>query len=61
MSHGLGNMQRAITGRRGRFSDVPDMTPEEHERRGDAAVALFRELVRRARNDGPRMPRIQWV
>jgi hypothetical protein len=33
--------------RRGRFGDVPDMTPEEHERRGDAAVALFRELVRR--------------
>jgi hypothetical protein len=33
--------------RRGkRFSDVPDMTPEEHQRRGDAAAALFRELKR---------------
>jgi hypothetical protein len=30
------------------FGDVPDMTPEEHQRRGDAADALFRELVRRA-------------
>ncbi len=29
------------------FSDVPDLTPEEHQRRGDAAVALFREAVRR--------------
>jgi hypothetical protein len=26
---------------------VPDMTPEEHQRRGDAADALFREMVRR--------------
>ena len=34
--------------RRSRFGDVPDMTPEEHRRRGDAAAALFRELVRRA-------------
>jgi hypothetical protein len=32
-----------------RFPDVPDMTPEEHQRRGEAAEALFRELVRRAR------------
>jgi hypothetical protein len=24
-----------------------DMTPEEHKRRGDAADALFREIVRR--------------
>jgi hypothetical protein len=37
--------------RRGRFGDVPDMTPEEHERRGDAAVALFRELTRRVRGE----------
>lgn len=37
--------------RRGRFGDVPDMTPEEHEQRGDAAVALFRELVRRVRGE----------
>jgi hypothetical protein len=29
-------------------SDVPDMTPEEHQRRGDAADALWVELVRRA-------------
>jgi hypothetical protein len=31
---------------RGRFGDVPDMTPEEHKRRGDAADALFREMKR---------------
>jgi hypothetical protein len=37
--------------RRGRFGDVPDMTPEEHQRRGDAAEALFRELVRRVRGE----------
>ena len=38
----------------GRFGAVlPDMlTAEEHERRGDAAVALFRELVRRATWNG---------
>jgi hypothetical protein len=35
--------------RRGQFGDVPAMTPEEHERRGDAAEALFREIVRRVR------------
>ena len=29
-----------------RFGDVPDMTPEEHKRRGDAADALFREMKR---------------
>ncbi len=34
--------------RPGRFGDVPDMTPEEHQRRGEAAAALFREIVRRA-------------
>jgi hypothetical protein len=32
--------------RRSRFGDVPDMTPEEHKRRGDAADALFREMKR---------------
>jgi hypothetical protein len=37
--------------RRGRFGDVPDMTPEEHKRRGDAADALWRELVRRVREE----------
>jgi hypothetical protein len=31
-----------------RFADVPDLPPEEHRRRGDAADALWRELVRRA-------------
>jgi hypothetical protein len=30
---------------------VLDMTPEEHQRRGDAA--LFREIVRRTREDRP--------
>ena len=40
---------RQVTVRRpGRFGGVPDMTPEEHRRRGDAADALFREMVRRA-------------
>jgi hypothetical protein len=35
--------------RRGsRFGDVPDMTLEEHRRRGEAADTLFREIVRRA-------------
>ncbi len=33
--------------RPGRFGDVPDMAPEEHQRRGEAADALFREIVRR--------------
>jgi len=28
---------------------VPDMTEEEHKRRGDAAVALFHEIVGRAK------------
>jgi len=28
------------------FGEVPDMTPEEHKRRGDAADALFREMKR---------------
>ena len=34
--------------RSSRFGPVPDVTAEEHQRRGDAAEALFRELVRRA-------------
>jgi hypothetical protein len=34
--------------RPGRFGDVPDMTPEEHRRRGDAAEAQFRKIVGRA-------------
>ena len=28
------------------FGEVPDMTREEHKRRGDAADALFREMKR---------------
>ncbi len=32
--------------RQNRFGDVPDMTTEEHKRRGDAADALFREMKR---------------
>jgi hypothetical protein len=36
------------------FGAVPDMTPEEHRRRGDAAAELWYELVRRAASkDGP--------
>ena len=35
--------------RNSRFGDVPDMTLEEHRRRGDAADTLFREMVRRAK------------
>ena len=31
-----------------RFGPVQDTDAEEHQRRGDAAVELFRELVRRA-------------
>ena len=34
--------------RRVGFSEVEDLTQEEHQRRGDAADELFRELVRRA-------------
>jgi hypothetical protein len=34
--------------RRERFGDAPDLTPEEHHRRGEAVDALFREMVRRA-------------
>jgi hypothetical protein len=37
--------------RPGRFGDAPDLTPEEHRQRGDAADALFREMVRRAGED----------
>jgi hypothetical protein len=38
-----------VTARRSgkRYADVPDMTPEEHQRRGEAAQALFREMARR--------------
>ena len=38
----------AIVTIRKRGSDrVPDMTPEEHKRRGNAAEAIFREMKRR--------------
>jgi hypothetical protein len=38
-----------ITSRRSgkRNAIVPDMTPEEHMRRGDLADALFRQIQRR--------------
>ena len=36
-----------IRRKRAARADVPDMTPEEHKRRGDAADALFREMKRR--------------
>jgi hypothetical protein len=39
--------------RRGRLGDAPDITPEEHQRRGDAADALFRELVHQATGKRP--------
>jgi hypothetical protein len=29
--------------RKSRFGDAPDVTPEEHQRHGDAADALFRD------------------
>jgi hypothetical protein len=32
--------------RRRSVPDVPDMTPEEHKRWGDAADALFRDMKR---------------
>ena len=38
---------------RRRYADVPDLTPEEYRRRGDAADALFRELVRQATGKRP--------
>ena len=38
--------------RPGRFGDAHDLTPEEHQQRGDAADALFREMVRKTRPPG---------
>jgi hypothetical protein len=35
------------------FGDAPDTTPEEHQRRGDAADELFREIVRRTKEHVP--------
>jgi len=34
-----------VTARRPGARDVPDLTPEEHQRRGDAADALFRKVT----------------
>jgi hypothetical protein len=41
---------RIVTARKPgkRYVHLRDMTEEEHRRRGDAADALFREVVRRA-------------
>ena len=48
--------------KRGRFGPVQDLTPEEHQRRGDAAEALFREIVRRAQQAmaGRKPPERYW-
>jgi hypothetical protein len=40
---------------RRRFGEVPDLTPEEHRRRGDAATELWREIKRQIAG-GPRKP-----
>jgi hypothetical protein len=37
--------------RSSRFGSVPEMTADEHQRRGDAAEALFREIAHRAREE----------
>jgi hypothetical protein len=34
-----------------RFGPVQDIDAKEHQRRGDAAVELFREIVRRVREE----------
>jgi hypothetical protein len=36
-----------VTIRKQGSGEAPDLTPEEHRRRGDAAEALFREMKRR--------------
>ena len=41
--------QAIVTARRPGARDVPDLTPEEHRRRGEAADALFREVTGKAR------------
>jgi hypothetical protein len=33
--------------KRERFGEAPDLTPEEHRQRGDAAEAMFREMKRK--------------
>ena len=55
-----GKKPTIVTSRRAERSgnaDVPEMTPGEHQRRGDAADALFRELVRRAMGPDPQAVR----
>ena len=42
-----------VTVRRPGKRDVPDLTPEEHLRRGDAATTLFREIQRRIAKEPP--------
>jgi hypothetical protein len=42
-----GKKSAIVTARRPGASDVPDMTPEEHQRRGDAAGAMFQQMKRR--------------
>jgi hypothetical protein len=36
---------RIVTIRKPGAKDVPEMTPDEHQRRGDAAEALFRKIT----------------
>jgi hypothetical protein len=36
-----------VTIRMRESGEVPDLTPEEHRRRGDTADAIFREMKRR--------------
>ena len=49
-------MSAIVTIRKHR-SDVPDLTPEEHQRRGDAAEAIFREMKRKIAARGRHVPR----
>lgn len=39
-----------VTTRRKRRAALPELTPDEHQRRGDAADALFRDIIRRLRS-----------
>jgi hypothetical protein len=51
--HALDELPMIVIGkRRPTGVEVPDMTPEEHQRRGDAAEALFRKITRAADNQG---------
>ena len=46
--------------RRSKFGDVPDMTPEEHQRRGDAAVRCSAIWCAGPPNDRPADPERHW-